>query len=47
LLDGVLLVIAERRTRREDLQRAQTLLADVPQLGSVLNCATRSERRAY
>lgn len=47
LLDGVLLVIAEQRTRREDLQRAQTLLADVPQLGSVLNRATRSERRAY
>lgn len=47
LLDGVLLVIAEQRTRREDLQRAQALLADVPQLGSVLNRATRSERRAY
>jgi protein-tyrosine kinase len=47
LLDGVLLVIAEQRTRREDLQRAQSLLADVPQLGSVLNRATRSERRAY
>jgi protein-tyrosine kinase len=46
-LDGVLLVIAEQRTRREDLQRAQALLADVPQLGSVLNRATRSERRAY
>ena len=27
LLDGMLLVIAEQRTRREDLQRAQTLLA--------------------
>lgn len=47
MLDGVLLVISEQRTRREDLQRAQTLLADVPQLGSVLNRATRSERRAY
>ena len=47
LLDGILLVIAEQRTRREDLQRAQTLLAGVPQLGSVLNRATRSERRAY
>ena len=47
LLDGVLLVIAEQRTRREDLQRAQSLLADVPQLGTVLNRATRSERRAY
>ena len=46
-LDGVLLVIAEQRTRREDLQRAQSLLADVPQLGTVLNRATRSERRAY
>ena len=47
LLDGILLVIAEQRTRREDLQRVQTLLAGVPQLGSVLNRATRSERRAY
>jgi Mrp family chromosome partitioning ATPase len=47
LLDGILLVIAEQHTRREDLQRAQTLLAGVPQLGSVLNRATRSERRAY
>jgi protein-tyrosine kinase len=47
LLDGVLLVIAEQRTRREDLQRAQALLTDVPQLGMVLNRATRSERRAY
>ena len=47
LLDGVLLVISEQRTRREDLQRAQSLLAGVPQLGSVLNRATRSERRAY
>jgi protein-tyrosine kinase len=47
LLDGILLVIAEQRTRREDLQRTQTLLAGVPQLGSVLNRATRSERRAY
>jgi len=46
-LDGLLLVISEQRTRREDLQRAQALLADVPQLGSVLNRATRSERRAY
>jgi hypothetical protein len=47
LLDGILLVIAEQRTRREDLQRTQTLLCAVPQLGSVLNRATRSERRAY
>ncbi len=47
LLDGILLVIAEQRTRREDLQRAQTLAGGVPQLGSVLNRATRSERRAY
>jgi Mrp family chromosome partitioning ATPase len=47
LLDGLLLVISEQRTRREDLQRAQALLVDVPQLGTVLNRATRSERRAY
>lgn len=47
LLDGILLVICEQRTRREDLQRAQTLLAGVPQLGSVLNCARRAERRVY
>jgi len=47
LLDGMLLVVAEQRTRREDLQRVHTLLANVPQLGSVLNRATRPERRAY
>ncbi len=47
LLDGILLVIAEQRTRREDLQRTQSLLGSVPQLGSVLNRATRPERRAY
>jgi len=46
-LDGVLLVISEQRTRREDLARTQSLLADVPQLGCVLNRARRSERRAY
>jgi len=46
-LDGVLLVISEQRTRREDLARAQALLADVPQLGTVLNRARQSERRAY
>ena len=47
LLDGVLLVISEQRTRREDLARAQSLLAAVPHLGCVLNRATQSERRAY
>jgi protein-tyrosine kinase len=47
LLEGVLLVVSERRTRREDLARAQELLADVPQLGSVLNRTRESERRAY
>lgn len=46
-LDGVLLVICEQRTRREDLARARQLLADVPQLGTVLNRARKSERRAY
>lgn len=46
-LDGVLLVISELRTRREDLARAQQLLAGVPQLGTVLNRARESERRAY
>jgi len=46
-LDGVLLVISELRTRREDLARAQQLLAGVPQFGTVLNRARESERRAY
>ncbi len=47
LLDGVLLVVAERRTRREDLLRTQQLLSGVPQLGMVLNRSHQSERRAY
>lgn len=46
-LDGVLLVVCEQRTRREDLARAQSLLEGVPQLGLVLNRSRQSERRAY
>jgi capsular exopolysaccharide synthesis family protein len=46
-IDGILLVISEQRTRREDLVRTRELLSAVPELGTVLNRATRSERRAY
>jgi capsular exopolysaccharide synthesis family protein len=47
LLDAVLLVVSERRTRREDVLRATELLADVPLLGAVLNQAHEVERRVY
>lgn len=47
MLDGVLLVASERRTRRDDVLRLQQLLAGVPVLGAVLNASAESERRAY
>lgn len=46
-LDGVLVVAAEGRTRREDLVRMRELLAPVRVLGTVLNRASESETRAY
>ncbi len=47
LLDGVLLVVSEGRTRREDLTRLKELLGPVRVLGTVLNIASESEKRAY
>lgn len=46
-LDGVLIVATEGRTRREDLDRLREVLGSVPVIGTVLNSASESERRAY
>jgi Mrp family chromosome partitioning ATPase len=47
LLDGVVLVVKERRTRREDVVRAIELLGNTRVVGTVLNRSSQSERRAY
>lgn len=47
LLDAVVLVASERRTRREDIVRVMELLKNTRVLGTVLNCSTESEQRAY
>lgn len=47
LLDGVLLVVSEGKTRREDVVRARELMTQVATLGVVLNRARDSEQRAY
>jgi len=47
LLDAVLVVGCEGRTRREDLTRLREILGGVRVLGTVLNCATDFERRSY
>jgi Mrp family chromosome partitioning ATPase len=47
LLDAVLIVGCEGRTRREDLVRLRELLGDAQILGTVLNCASDFERRVY
>ncbi len=47
LLDCVLLVVSEGRTRREDVSRMKELLGGVRVLGTVLNISTESERRSY
>ncbi len=47
LLDGVLLVVSEGHTRREDVLRCRELLANTPVIGVVLNRARNSERRVY
>jgi protein-tyrosine kinase len=46
-LDGVLLIVSEGRTRREDMTRVRELLAGVRLLGTVLNLSAESEQRAY
>jgi Mrp family chromosome partitioning ATPase len=47
LLDGVILVACEGLTRREDVTRVRELLGSVRLLGTVLNRASESEKRAY
>ncbi len=47
LLDGVVLVVNERRTRREDVVRVIELLGNTRIVGTVLNRSVESEKRAY
>jgi Mrp family chromosome partitioning ATPase len=47
LLDAVVLVVNERRTRREDVGRVIELLANTRIVGTVLNRSSESEQRAY
>ena len=47
LLDAVILVVNERRTRREDVVRVVELLGNTRIVGTVLNRSSESERRAY
>jgi protein-tyrosine kinase len=47
LLDAAVLVVDERRTRREDVTRVIELLGNTRIIGTVLNRASESERRAY
>jgi Mrp family chromosome partitioning ATPase len=47
LLDAVVLVVNERRTRREDVLRVIELLGNTRIAGTVLNRSAESEERAY
>jgi protein-tyrosine kinase len=47
LLDAVVLVVDERRTKREDVVRVLELLGNTRVLGTVLNRSSESEKRAY
>jgi protein-tyrosine kinase len=47
LLDGVVLVVNERRTKREDVVRVVELLGNTRIVGTVLNRSSESEQRAY
>jgi len=47
LLDAVVLVVNERRTRREDVVRVVELLGNTRIVGTVLNRSVESEQRAY
>jgi protein-tyrosine kinase len=47
LLDAVVLVVNERRTRREDVARVIELLGNTRIVGTVLNRSSESEKRAY
>jgi protein-tyrosine kinase len=46
-LDAVVLVVAEGRTRREDVARVLELLGNTRVIGTVLNHSSESETRAY
>ena len=47
LLDAVVLVVNERRTKREDVIRVVELLGNTRIVGTVLNRSSESEQRAY
>jgi len=47
LLDAVVLVVNERRTRREDILRVVELLGNTRIVGTVLNRSRESEQRVY
>jgi protein-tyrosine kinase len=47
LLDAVVLVVNERRTKREDVARVMELLGNTRVIGTVLNRSYESEKRAY
>lgn len=47
LLDAVVLVVNERRTRRDDIIRVVELLGNTRIVGTVLNRSSESEQRAY
>lgn len=47
LLDGVIVVAAEGRSRREDLQRMSEMLRPARLLGHVVNLSSESESRVY
>lgn len=47
LLDGVVLVVRERHTPREDVVRVVELLSNTRIVGTVLNRSSESEKRAY
>lgn len=47
LVDGVLLVVREGRTERQQLQRGLGVLAQAPVLGAVVNDSSNSDHRNY
>jgi len=47
LLDAVVLVVNERRTKREDVIRVVELLGNTRIVGTVMNRSSESEKRAY
>jgi Mrp family chromosome partitioning ATPase len=47
LLDAVVLVVDERRSKRDDVSRVIELLHNTKIVGTVLNRSSESERRAY